>query len=427
MTTQAQTVTQIVSEIKYTLESNFRAIFVIGEVSNLSSSAAGHWYFNLSDGQSSISCALFKMDAMRNPVIRKLKDGDQIYITGPISVYGKRGTFQLLAKKILPAGKGNLLAQYEMLKEKLRIEGLFDMELKKEIPKYPSKIAVITALKAAALQDFLNVMKRRSLWSEIVIVPALVQGDASAKSLQEAYAKAQKIVGVEVIVLTRGGGAMEDLWSFNDEKLVRAIFDSEIPTISAVGHQVDYTLCDYVSDLRCETPTAAAEVLSQAQTQLLQRLSYTGHKLKHLLFEQHTKVEKKIKKLNPLNQLHLIKQRIYEAKERLYKNKIHHRAHELMPVTEYQMQLDDFASSMQRCVHQKLEKQMHRVDICGGMLQSLNPHNVLKRGYSILKDDKNNVITNLEKFNKIPKDGKLTLQFVDGTAQLKKTQQRMNR
>lgn len=420
MSIQAQSVTQIINQIKNTLEINFRAIFVLGEISNLSSSAAGHWYFNLSDGQSSISCALFKMDAMRNPLIKKLKDGDQIYITGPISVYGRRGTFQLLAKKIMPAGKGNLLAQYEMLKEKLRIEGLFDIDNKKQIPKYPVKMAVITALSAAALQDFLNVIKRRSLWSEVVIVPAVVQGESSAASLRKAYARAQNIKGVDVIVLTRGGGAMEDLWSFNDEKLVRDIFTSSIPTINAVGHQIDYTLCDYVADLRCETPTAAAEILSQAQTELKQRLSYTGHKLKHLLFEQHTKIERKIKKLNPLNQLHLINQRIYTSKEKLIRNKIDHRVHELLPIVDYQMRLDEYAMGMQRSVSALFQKEAHRVDICSNMLQSLNPNNVLKRGYSIVKDSKNNVITNVEKFNKIKAPETLTLQFVDGATQVKK-------
>lgn len=420
MTIQAQSVTQIINQIKNTLESNFRAIFVVGEISNLSSSAAGHWYFNLSDGNSSISCALFKGDAMRNPIIKKLKDGDQVYITGPISVYGRRGTFQLLAKKIMPAGKGNLLAQYEMLKEKLKIEGLFDIDHKNSIPKYPSKIAVITALSAAALQDFLNVIKRRTLWSEVVIVPAVVQGDASSASLRKAYARAQKIEGVDVIVLTRGGGAMEDLWSFNDEGLVRDIYASSIPTINAVGHQVDYTLCDYVADLRCETPTAAAEILSQAQTELKQRLSYTGHKLKHLLFEQHTQIDRKIKKLNPINQLHIINQKIYAYKERVIKNKIQHRAHELLPVVDYQMQLDEFAATMGRAVNGQFQKEAHRVVICSNMLQSLNPHNVLKRGYSIVKDSKNNVITNVEKFNKIKAPEELTLQFVDGVTKVKK-------
>lgn len=420
MTIQAKSVTQIITQIKSTLEPSFRAIFVVGEISNLSSSAAGHWYFNLSDGNSSISCALFKMDAMRNPIIKKIKNGDQIYITGPISVYGKRGTFQLLAKKIMPAGKGNLLAQYEMLKEKLKLEGLFDIDAKTTIPKYPSKIAVITALTAAALQDFLNVIKRRSLWSEVIIVPAVVQGDASAASLRRAYSNAQKIPGVDVIVLTRGGGAMEDLWSFNDEQLVRDIFQSDIATISAVGHQVDYTLCDYVADLRCETPTAAAEILSQAQTELKQRLNYTGHKLKHLLFEQHTSIERKIKKLNPINQLHLINQTIYSYKERLAKYKIIHRAHELLPIVEYQMQLDEYITTIDRAVKFKFQKEAHRVDVCSGMLKSLNPNNVLKRGYSIVKDSNNNVITNVEKFNKIKAPNKMTLQFVDGTAQVTK-------
>lgn len=420
MKIQAYSVTDVVSQIKHTLESNFRALVVQGEISNLSSSAAGHWYFTLSDGQSSISCALFKMDAYRNPLIRKLKDGDQVLITGPISVYTKRGSFQLLAKKIHPAGKGNLLAQFEALKEKLKIEGLFDLDLKKEIPKFPNKIAVITALKGAALQDFLNVMKRRTLWGEIIIVPAIVQGDDSARSLRVALKNAQKVKDVEVIVLTRGGGAMEDLWSFNDEKLVRDIFSCEIPVISAVGHQVDYTLCDYVSDMRCETPTAAAEILSQGQTELKQRLSYVAHKLKHLLYEQHATIERKIKKLNPLNLLHLVQEQLYFYKEKVLGLKLTHRVHELLPVNEYQIRLDDNFVSMTNTIETKLKDRQNRIKVAHSMLQSLNPSNVLKRGYTILKTDNNKVITNLNNFNKIKSQKMLTVQFADGTAEVKK-------
>src|SRR5690606_12931867 len=217
---------------------------------------------------------------MRNPLIRNLKNGDKIVVVGPISVYQKRGSFQLLAKRIFPAGEGQLKLQYERLKARLSQEGLFDIEKKKPIPKFPRRIAVITAEHGAALQDFLNVMERRSLWMDILIIPALVQGDGAPRSLLNALKKAESIEGVDVIVLTRGGGSIEDLWGFNDENLVRAIDNCTIPVISAVGHQVDFTLCDYVSDHRSETPTAAAEILSQPQTELNSRLVFCQSRIK---------------------------------------------------------------------------------------------------------------------------------------------------
>lgn len=420
MKIQASSVTDIVYQVKQSLESQFRAVVVQGEISNLSGSAAGHWYFTLSDGQSSISCALFKMDAYRNPIIKKIKNGDQVLITGPISVYTRKGTFQLLVKKIHNAGKGNLLAQYEALKEKLKIEGLFDLDTKKEIPKFPSRVAVITALKGAALQDFLNVMKRRILWGKIIIVPAIVQGDDSAKSLSLALKKAQKIDDLDVIVLTRGGGAIEDLWSFNDEHLVRQIYNCKIPVISAIGHQVDYTLCDFVADLRCETPTAAAEILSQGQTVLKQRLSYSVHKLKHYLFEQQAYIDKKIQNLNPLNLLHLVKEKIHLNKQRLNQYKLTHRVHELINLNQMQMRLDENLSVLENVTLQKLDNGQNRLKIAQSMLKSLNPNNVLKRGYAIIKNDNNKVITNVGEFNTIKVNQSLAIQFNDGTVKVKK-------
>jgi exodeoxyribonuclease VII large subunit len=179
---EAASVSDLVSSIKSLLEDQFQEVFVQGEITNLSLSSSGHWYFNLSDESSSISCALFKMEALRNPLIRNLKDGDKIIILGPISVYQKRGSFQILAKRLFPAGIGQLKIQFERLKAKLTQEGLFDIGIKKQIPKFPRRIVVITAEHGAALQDFINVYKRRSLSYDILIVPSLVQGDGASKS-----------------------------------------------------------------------------------------------------------------------------------------------------------------------------------------------------------------------------------------------------
>lgn len=417
---QAQSVSELIGQIKNTLEGEFRATTVSGEVSNLSPSTAGHWYFNLSDEQSSISVALFKMDAMRNPLIRSLKNGDQIIITGPISVYGKRGTFQLLAKRIVAQGQGNLLVQFEKLKAQLTKEGYFDLSIKKPIPKFPKRIGVITAIGGAALQDFLNVLDRRSFWAETVIIPAVVQGDASAKSLVQALRKAKSIELLDVIVFTRGGGAIEDLWSFNNEELVKEIYQCSIPVISAVGHQVDYTLCDFVSDLRCETPTAAAEILSQPHMELDQRMKFVGHKLKNLLFRQHAEIEKRLKRFSPIHVLHILKQNFFDTKKRLEELELKDRAFELVGLYDKQMYLDDLVIRMQKCIENKLVKESHRVAICESRINGLNPKSVLKRGYSIIQDSNNNIITNSKNFTKIPNKEKLIIQFSDGTGQVLK-------
>ena len=256
MDMKALAVSEAVNLIKRSLESEFFDLTIVGEVSNFTSSAAGHFYFTLSDKDASLSCAMFKMDAMRNPIIRKIRNGEKVYLRGPISVYAKRGTFQLLGKKILKYGQGDLKAQFEFLKEKLRSQGFFDLENKKEIPRFPKKIAVVTAKQGAALQDFLNVMKRRSLSYDILICPALVQGDAAPASIIKALNVISSRSDIDLIVITRGGGSMEDLWAFNNEELVKCIYNLKAPVISAIGHQVDFTLSDFVADMRCETPTA---------------------------------------------------------------------------------------------------------------------------------------------------------------------------
>ena len=278
---KASSVTEVVSSIKNSLEKEYFNLTILGEVSNLSLSSAGHYYFNLSDKNCSISCALFKMDALRNPAIRKIKNGAKVLLRGPISVYAKRGTFQVICKSIIPYGEGDLKAQFDFLKEKLNSQGYFDPQKKQLIPTLPTRIAIITALQGAALQDFLNIMKRRSFHYQVTIVPSIVQGDDCPRSLIKALTKVEKVGGFDVVVLARGGGSMEDLWGFNDEELVKKIFSMSIPTISAIGHQIDYTLSDYVCDMRCETPSAAAEILSQGQTQVIQNLKVAGKSLKN--------------------------------------------------------------------------------------------------------------------------------------------------
>ena len=411
---EAATVSDLVSTIKNLLEEEFQEVFVQGEVTNLSPSASGHWYFTLSDENATIACALFKTDALRNPLIRTLKDGDKIIVLGPVSVYQKRGSFQILAKKILPAGAGQLKLQFEKLKAKLSLEGLFDLEKKVPIPKFPKRIAVITAEHGAALQDFLNVYKGRSLWCDIVIIPALVQGVGAAKSLILGIKKAEGLSGVETIVLTRGGGSLEDLWAFNDEELARTIYKCKIPVISAVGHEVDFSLCDYVADHRSETPTAAAVTLSQPQTELKARLHFCQTHLKSDLFKLQQRIELLTHKFHPREMINIIIQKVQAAQKALSQIRLHERAEELIGVVEATQRVDELQV---RLVHatainmNKLSEKLKRFD---HVLSALNPKQVLKRGYSFVKVQGKDVVQSLDQFKKINTGTKLTLQFHDG-------------
>lgn len=411
----AATVSDLVGSIKETLEDQFQEVMVQGEVTNLSPSGAGHWYFTLSDENSCISCALFKGDAMRNPLIRNLKDGDKIVIVGPVSVYQKRGTFQLLAKRIFPAGEGQLKLQYERLKARLSQEGLFDIEKKKPLPQFPKRIAVITAEHGAALQDFLNVLSRRSLWHDILIVPALVQGDGAPKSLRESLKKAQAIKDIDVIVLTRGGGSMEDLWAFNDELLIRAIAECPVPVISAVGHQVDYTLCDYVADHRSETPTAAAETLSQPQTELKSRLIYCQTHLKSDLFKLYQHVQLMTQKFHPRELLNLMKQKIHEAERRLSQIHLKERAEELIGLPEASQRVDEAILKLRHVTELKERSLSEKLLRMEQVLGALNPTNVLNRGYSYVSLKEGGVLSNLKDYNKMSSGTKVTIHFHDGS------------
>lgn len=410
----AASVSDLIGSIKNTLEDQFQEVMVQGEVTNLSPSGAGHWYFTLSDENASISCALFKGDALRNPLIRNLKDGDKIVIVGPISVYAKRGTFQLLAKRIFPAGEGQLKLQYERLKARLSQEGLFDIERKRPIPQFPKRIAVITAEHGAALQDFLNVMKRRTLWTDILIVPALVQGDGAPRSLVAALKKAEAVKDIDVIVLTRGGGSMEDLWSFNDESLVRAIHACPVPVISAVGHQVDYTLCDYVSDHRSETPTAAAETLSQPQTELKSRLIYCQTHLKSDLFKLYQHVQLMTQKFHPRELLNLMRTKIHEAEKRLSQIHLKDRASELIGMPEAAQRVDESILRLNHAMEinsRGLNEKLTRLE---QVMSALNPSSVLNRGYSYVTNAEGQVVTSVQDFEKTKKGTKIDIVFHDG-------------
>ncbi len=413
-----KSVSQLIFDIKDTLEGNFRNILCTGEISNLSYSASGHYYFNLSDRSASISCALFKMDAFRNPLIRSIKNGDKVIISGPISLYAKRGTFQVLVKKIVKSGKGTLLEQYNKLKQSLAAEGLFAIEKKKEIPKFSKKTAVITAQSSAALADFTNVFERRAILGEVIVIPALVQGEKSEDSLLKAFKEAVNIKEIELIVFTRGGGSMEDLWSFNSEQLARSIAGCEIPVISAIGHQVDYTLCDYVSDLRVETPTAAAEKITEKQVELKDRLSYSKKSLVSQINQRISYYQSSLYDFSPLKNINRINSILSSYERKLERLNILDNPHRYLNIESKTFELDDLLGQLKVNMNSKLQELSFGLDSSQRQLRSLNPKNVLSRGYSILRDG-SEVVDSKESFNK-NKTNNLNIEFHDGIVKLQK-------
>lgn len=393
---KAATVTELVAHVKTTLEDTFHEVMVEGEVTNLSSAHSGHWYFTLSDAESAISCALFKGEALRNPLIRQIKEGDKILVYGPLTVFQKRGTFQILAKRIMPAGEGAARLKLEALKKKLQAEGLFDLDRKRALATFPKRVAVITAPQGAALQDFLNVYRRRALHWEIVVVPALMQGEKAPASILSALDLVERRGDFDVVVFTRGGGSSEDLGAFNDERLVRRIANCPMPTISAVGHQVDWTLCDHVADVRCETPTAAAETLTQPQTELLRRLSQAQRRLASALMAHQNKLRLLLQRYHPQQMLARLQSQLQE----------------------HTFRLDDLEQRLSWRAEEQVRSLRHRLEKAHAQLKGLGPQSVLARGYSYITTSADQVVSSVKDWENIAAGDRLRVHWHDGVGEV---------
>ena len=420
-------VSSLVNEMKGLLEGQFRSVSIEGEITNLSNASSGHYYFTISDRNASISACLFKMDAMRNPLIRTLKDGDKVQCVGSIGVYAKRGTFQVIVKRLAKAGKGDLKEQFELLKRKLANEGLFDMEAKKPIPPLAKRVAIITGQKSAALADFLNIIQRRSHWADVLVIPALVQGTSGAASIRKALfntikysMNAPENKKIDVIVLSRGGGSLEDLWCFNDEALAWDIFNCPIPVISAVGHQIDYSISDFVSDLRCETPSAAAEVLSEEQSKLLNRLSQSKKHLNSCARDILSTRKEIVLRARPQLLLNNVKELLEKNRLRLERNSLLKREVELLGLHDHWFRLDDLLKRAQSSLEKKKVDRSNKLEKNFELLNALNPNNVLERGYSYVSDESGKVLSSVVEFDGLDSEAKLNIQFNDGKGMVKK-------
>jgi exodeoxyribonuclease VII large subunit len=418
---EVKKVSEIVGEIKSLLEHEFTNVSIEGEVTNLSLSSSGHWYFTLSDKDSSLSAALFKMDALRNPQLKSIKDGTKVIVAGDVNVYPKRGTFQVIVKRIVPVGVGDLKEQFEKLKRKLASEGLFDLENKKSIPLHPKRVAIITAQRGAALQDFINIYKRRSLWMDLLVIPTLVQGEDAPRSIRQSLhnviqysLNAASEKKIDLIVLARGGGSLEDLWAFNDEGLAYDIFNCPIPIVSAIGHEVDFSISDFVADLRCETPSAAAEVITQEQTLIKEKLINLKSKLLNQMKYFEGRLEFRLKKAHPHAILNLLLSRFSLLQKRLQRCDLKRRLNELTKIHEFYMELDEKVEQMKFIFKDKIQKLHFKLDKSQDVLKVLNPKNVMERGYTYIELEKGKVLSSAQNFDQLENKSKLLLHFHDG-------------
>lgn len=275
------TVSQLNHEVNTLLNNRLGTVTVIGEISNLSRPSSGHLYFSLKDENAQIRCALFRFQHQR--IDFTLEHGQQVIVQASVGLYEPRGDFQLIVQHIQLAGAGKLQIAFDALKKKLANKGWFDETHKKSLPAFPKKIGVITSSTAAALHDILKVLKKRMASVEIIIYPTLVQGELAANNIVRAIETANTRAECDVLILARGGGSLEDLWPFNEELVAHAIFHSKIPLITGIGHQTDFTIADFVADVRAPTPSAAAEMASPDQYELIQRLDQSENHLKRVM------------------------------------------------------------------------------------------------------------------------------------------------
>jgi len=388
------TVTELTRSIRNTLEVKFGAVWVQGEISNYKLHPSGHQYFTLKDARAQIACVIFRnaMPPLRIP----LADGAQVQVYGTVTVFEARGQYQLNVQILQPRGVGLLQAKFEALKRKLQAEGLFAPERKRPLPKFPRQIGIVTSPTGAAIRDILNVLKRRAPWLQILINPVRVQGTGAAQeiavAIRELATPNEAWRPLDLIVVTRGGGSIEDLWEFNEEIVARTIADVNVPIVSAVGHEIDFTICDFVADLRAATPSAAAELIVPDVADLRRNLDNCARAVGRELF----------------NRVRDAQQRLDHAREILqrclaHKLDGHKRAllritaalQARSPARELMMRRNLFVDLHRRliaCPGRSLENARHRFQRTEGLLRVLGPDATLRRGYSITMNERGKII-----------------------------------
>ncbi|MEI7542360.1 MAG: exodeoxyribonuclease VII large subunit [bacterium] len=363
----AYSVSEITNIVKEILEQNLKTIWIHGEISNYSCPASGHVYFTLKDENNQIKTAFF--GGRRKADDMDLKDGTKVAVLGRVSIYGKRSEYQIIADEIQVVGVGNLLIEFEKLKKRLSIEGLFDASRKLPIPKFPQKIGIITSRTGAAIRDILNILSRRYPSVDILIYPVTVQGDSAPPQIINALQEMDSL-NLDVLILTRGGGSMEDLWAFNDEKLAYAIAEVETPIISAIGHEIDFTISDLVSDMRAPTPSAAAELVVPDRQELLDALQAIENKVKTAITYMIDSYEERL-----------------DSFAGRYAFKIPFNI-----FNDHVQRIDELSVSIGKLLDEKITESSDNLKIINDRLKIMNPLNILKKGYSVVYDSANGSI-----------------------------------
>lgn len=344
-------------------------VLVLGEISNLSRPASGHLYFSLKDDKAHIRCALFRFQHQQ--INFQLENGQQIIVQAQVSVYEPRGDFQLIVSQVQLAGAGKLQIAFEQLKKELARAGLFDEKHKKPLPIFPKCIGVITSPTAAALRDILKVLRRRFVSIPIIIYPTMVQGEKAAAQIANAIMTANQRAECDILILARGGGSIEDLWSFNEKNVAQAIFDSSIPIITGVGHQTDFTIADFVADVRAATPSAAAEIATPDHVEYQEKLSRFYQRLLQAMNAQ-------IKS----HQTHL-----FHLQKRLQ--------HPGEKIRQQAQTLDQLEINLMRAMQFYLKTKCEKIAHYAQLLETLSPLKILQRGFSITKNKNNKIINHV--------------------------------
>lgn len=410
------TVTALTKYIKYKFDhdKHLRRIFLKGEISNFKHHSRGHFYFTLKDDGAQISAIMFATNANKVPF--KPEDGMSVNVEGYISVYPQSGQYQIYVSSMNESGRGDLHVAYEQLKKKLTEKGLFDAVYKQPIPKYPKAIGVLTSPTGAAVRDIIHIVNRRFPLTNIIVYPTLVQGEYAKDSIVKQIKKANKDELVDVIILGRGGGSIEDLWPFNEEEVAYAIFESKLPIISSVGHETDFTISDFVSDLRAPTPSGGAEIAVPNQVDLLQyigslkeRLNYNINHLVKRKSDILRNIEQSVVFRDPYRLTEKQTQQLLLLDEKLQllspKNKL----------DQYEKDLLNLRRRLENIIQKRVDYKRNQFDFAVSRLELLNPLSIMKKGYSVTM--KNNEI--IKSVEHIQQDEVIDVRFHDGQAKAK--------
>ena len=368
-------VSEITYQLKQLIETNFSSIWMEGEISNFKHHSSGHMYFSLKDADAEINAVMWR--GINQSLKFRPEDGMKVLAQGKISLYPPRGQYQIMVNQLQPAGAGELQIAFEQLKKKLQAEGLFDESRKRPLPRYPVKVGIVTSETGAALQDMLNVLRRRAPYIEVLLAPARVQGEGAAPEIVRGIQLLNSIEDLDVIIIGRGGGSLEDLWPFNEEIVARAVVGSQLPVVSAVGHEVDFSISDFCADYRAPTPSAAAEIVARDSVELLAELDGFDATFTRLLRGRIDILKTRLDRIESHYAFKMPAQRLATMSQRL--DEMHSRLEESMRrlIRERKQQLDNYVK---------------QIDL-------VKPDRVLQRGYSITKNQAGDIVKSIEDLN----------------------------